>query len=105
MFVIFGIAKVVHQDLGDTIRNLSIHPVQSLVDTVWEESLLPEKSFQCWLKALSFQTNLRKKTRQSMSLGFCLYSRQHLPATHTYVLIIKQAASEHDRNPSRKLFV
>lgn len=54
MFVIFDISKVVHQDLGDTIRNLSIDPVQSLVDTVWEESLLPEKSFQCWLEALSF---------------------------------------------------
>lgn len=54
MLVIFGIAKVVHQDLGDMIRNLSIDPVQSLVDTVWEESLLPEKSFQGWLEALSF---------------------------------------------------
>lgn len=54
MFVILSIAKVVYQDLGDMIWNLTIDPIQSLVDTVWEESLLTKKSFQCWLKALSF---------------------------------------------------
>lgn len=69
-FIMFGVAKVVHQDLGDMIRNLTINPVQSLVDTVWEKSLLPEKSFQCWLKPFSFQTKLRKKIRQEKAIRF-----------------------------------
>lgn len=54
MFITFGVAKVVYQDLGDTIRNFTINPVQSLVDTVWEKSLLPKESFQGWLKPFSF---------------------------------------------------
>lgn len=45
MLAICSIAKVVHQDLGDTIWNSAIDPIQSLVDTVWEESLLTKKSF------------------------------------------------------------
>lgn len=79
MFPIFGVAKVVYQDLGDLIWNLAIYPVQSLVDTVREKSLHPKKSFQCWLKAFSFQTNLRKKARKKTSKKNMLQLIVHIP--------------------------
>lgn len=88
MFIIFVVAKVVRQDLGDMIRNLTINPVQSLVDTVWEKSFLPKESFQCWLKPFSFQTKLRKKTRQKNTIRFlCCMSTSYSPL---YVHLIKQ---------------
>lgn len=94
-FIIFGIAKMVHQDLGDMIRNLAINPVQSLVDTVWEKSLLSKKSFQCWLKAFSFQTNLRKKIRQENAIRFlCCMSASN---SSLYVHLIKQVFNEYYR--------
>lgn len=95
MFIIFVVAKVIHQDLGDMIRNLTINPVQGLVDTVWEKSLLPKKSFQCWLKAFSLQTNLRKKIRQENAIMFlCCLSAFHPPL---YAQFIKQVFGDNYR--------
>ena len=79
MFIIFGVAKVVHQDLGDMIRNSTVNPVQSLVDTVWEKSFLPKKSFKCWFKTFSFQTNLREKIRQETPSGFSVVCPSPIP--------------------------
>ena len=79
MFIIFAVAKVVHQDLGDMIRNLAINPVQGLVDTVWEKSFLPKESFQCWLEPFSFQTKLRKKIGQEMLSGFFFVCQPPIP--------------------------
>lgn len=79
MFIIFAVAKVVHQDLGDMIRNLAINPVQSLVDTVWEKSFLPKEGFQCWLEPFSFQTKLRKKIGQEMLSGFFVVCQPPIP--------------------------
>lgn len=91
MFIIFAVAKVVHQDLGDMIRNSPINPVQSLADTVWKKSLLPKKSFQCWLKSSSLQTNLRKKIRQENDIRFLCMSASCSPL---YVHLIKQEFDE-----------
>ena len=79
MFIIFGVAKVVHQDLGDMIRNSTVNPVQSLVDTVWEKSFLPKKSFKCRFKTFSFQTNLREKIRQETPSGFSVVCPSPIP--------------------------
>lgn len=93
--LIFGVAKVVHQDLGDTIRNLTIYPVQGFVDAVWEKSLFSKKSFQGWLKAFSFQTNLRKKTRQENAIkSLCCLSAFQSPG---HIHFIKQVVSEYSR--------
>lgn len=70
MFIIFGVAKVVHQDLGDTIRNSTINPVQSLVDTITGKILPSQRASSVGSKPFPFQTNLREKIRQETPSGF-----------------------------------